>query len=65
MLFAFSRLVIVSSQTLVPAGAVSIPTRHAHRPGQVIDLGDLEAAAALLAATRIGPSGEAWYTPQD
>jgi len=49
----------------VPAGAVSIPTRHAHRPGQVIDLGDLEAAAALLAATRIGPSGEAWYTPQD
>lgn len=49
----------------VPAGAVSIPTRHAHRPGQIVDLGDLEAAAALLAAAGAGLRDGAWYTPQD
>ncbi|MEO8084244.1 MAG: M42 family peptidase [Ardenticatenales bacterium] len=52
----------------VPSGAVSIPTRHAHRPGQIIDLGDLEATAALLAAAGVagaGPLAGTWYTPQD
>lgn len=49
----------------VPAGAVSIPTRHAHRPAQVIDLGDLEAAAALLTAAGLGPFDQPWYPPQD
>lgn len=49
----------------VPAGAVSIPTRHAHRPGQIADLGDLEAATALLTAAGLGPIDEPWYPPQD
>lgn len=49
----------------VPAGAVSVPTRHAHRPGQIIDLGDLEAAAALITAAGLGQLDQPWYAPQD
>lgn len=53
------------ARTGVPAGAVSIPTRHAHRPGQVVDLGDLEAVTALLVAAGLGPFDQPWYAPED
>ncbi|GAB6876753.1 M42 family metallopeptidase [Thermaerobacter litoralis] len=34
----------------VPAGTLSIPTRYAHTPGEMVDAGDLEQAARLLVA---------------
>jgi endoglucanase len=32
----------------VPSGVISIPSRYAHSPNEVIDLGDLDGCAALL-----------------
>ena len=34
----------------VPAGTLSIPTRYAHTPGEMVDAGDLEGAVRLLVA---------------
>ena len=32
----------------VPAGVVSIPTRYAHTPSEMVDLGDVDGAVRLL-----------------
>ncbi len=34
----------------VPAGVISVPNRYMHSPNEIVDLGDLEAVAALVAA---------------
>jgi len=34
----------------VPAGVVSIPTRHLHSPSEMVDMGDVEACVKLLTA---------------
>jgi len=34
----------------VPAGVVSIPTRHLHSPSEMVDMGDVEACVRLLTA---------------
>jgi endoglucanase len=45
------------SRAGVPTGVVSIPLRHMHTPGEICDLGDVEACVALIAAftRRLGP----------
>ncbi|EKP95423.1 M20/M25/M40 family metallo-hydrolase [Thermaerobacter subterraneus] len=35
----------------IPTGLVSVPLRHMHSPAEVVDLGDVQEAARLLAAT--------------
>ena len=48
---------VVVSRAGVPTGVVSIPLRHMHTPGEVCELGDVEACIALIAAFagRLGP----------
>lgn len=41
---------IHTSRSGVPSGVISIPCRYVHSPSEVVDLGDVRAAAALLAA---------------
>jgi len=48
------------SRAGIPTGVVSIPLRHMHTPGEVCDLGDVEACIALIAAFagRLGPDSD-------
>jgi len=42
----------------VPAGALSIPARYLHTPGEMVDLGDVAATVDLLVAVLKGPLPE-------
>jgi len=46
------------SRAGVRTSVVSIPTRYLHSPGEIVDIGDVEACVALLTAfaRRIDPS---------
>jgi putative aminopeptidase FrvX len=48
------------SRAGIPTGVVSIPLRHMHTPGEICDLGDVEACIALIAAFagRLGPDSD-------
>ena len=48
------------SRAGIPTGVVSIPLRHMHTPGEICDLGDVEACIALIAAfaRRLGPDSD-------
>jgi len=43
-------MTIQTSRAGVPAGTVSVPSRYVHTPSQMVDLGDVEGAIALLVA---------------
>jgi putative aminopeptidase FrvX len=51
---------VVVSRAGIPTGVVSIPLRHMHTPGEICDLGDVEACIALIAAFagRLGPDSD-------
>lgn len=55
---------IFLTRTGVPTGLVSIPNRYMHSPNEIVDLGDLEYAARLLAAFvhKLGPETD--FTPR-
>lgn len=42
--------VLVQAGAGIPTGLVSVPTRHLHSPGELADLGDIEACIELIAA---------------
>jgi putative aminopeptidase FrvX len=44
------------SRAGVPAGCVSIPTRYAHSPSEMVDLGDVQAVVKLLLRALAGPA---------
>ena len=46
---------IQTTRAGVPAGCISIPTRYAHSPSEIVDYGDVLAAVKLLASALAGP----------
>lgn len=41
---------IYKTRSGIPTGVISVPTRYAHSPSEMVDLGDVEACVALLVA---------------
>ncbi len=48
----------------IPTGLVSVPNRYMHSPNEMIDLGDLDRAAKLLAAFARRVTGKSDFTPR-
>jgi putative aminopeptidase FrvX len=55
---------IYTAQRGIATGLISIPNRYMHSPSEMVDLGDLERAARLLAgfARRVTPTTD--FTPR-
>jgi len=55
---------IATAHRGIATGLVSVPNRYMHSPNEMVDLGDLERAAALLAACarRVTPRSD--FTPR-
>jgi len=55
---------IATAHRGVATGLVSVPNRYMHSPNETVDLGDLERAAALLAAFARRVTGRMDFTPR-
>ncbi|MDX1578462.1 MAG: M20/M25/M40 family metallo-hydrolase [Gemmatimonadota bacterium] len=54
---------IFTSRAGIPTAVVSIPNRYMHSPNQLIDLGDLDAAAELIAGYLVALEEDATFAP--